>query len=51
MDYDKLTDEELNKLPKEVLITIFLQLQDNINQLIKTIANLNEQLREMNQKY
>lgn len=50
MSRDKLTREQLNNLDKDILITLFLDMQDRIAEQTAAIQNLTEQIAVMNTK-
>lgn len=45
---EKLTEEQLNKIPKEVLITMFLSVQDQLIELNAKMDSLTEQIAAAN---
>ena len=46
----KFTEEELNQLPKETLVSMIYALQGNVTELTRTVQNLTEQIMIMNQR-
>ena len=50
MDFTKLTPEELNKMDKQVLITIIGSLQGQLNAISSQLDFLTEQIALMNQR-
>lgn len=50
MGMNEFTEQELNELPKEVIIKLFLGLQENIKELNQSVLNLTEQIKLMNQR-
>ena len=46
----KYTEEQLNRLDKDMLITLFLGLQDQLEQVNKNLDLLTEQVSLMNQR-
>ena len=50
MDFTKLTPEELNKMDKQVLITIIGSLQGQLNAISSQLNFLTEQIALMNQR-
>ena len=50
MSTTEFTEQELNELPKEVLIKLFLGMQENIKELNQSVLNLTEQIKLMNQR-
>ena len=50
MNTTEFTEQELNELPKEVLIKLFLGMQENIKELNQSVLNLTEQIKLMNQR-
>ena len=49
MNTTEFTEQELNELSKEVLIKLFLGLQENVKELNQSVLNLTEQIKLMNQ--
>lgn len=54
----KLTEEQLNQLPKDVLVTMYMQLNDTMkqvvnqnNQLLRQVASLEEKIDILNQRH
>ena len=54
----KLTEEQLNQIPKDVLVTMYLQLSDTMkqvaeqnNQLLRQVASLEEKINILTQRY
>ena len=50
MNTIEFTEQELNELSKEVLIKLFLGLQENVKELNQSVLNLTEQIKLMNQR-
>lgn len=50
MNTTEFTEQELNELSKEVLIKLFLGLQENVKELNQSVLNLTEQIKLMNQR-
>ena len=50
MSTTEFTEQELNELSKEVLIKLFLGLQENVKELNQSVLNLTEQIKLMNQR-
>ena len=54
----KLTEEQLNQIPKDVLVTMYLQLSDTMmqvaeqnNQLLRQVTSLEEKINILTQRY
>ena len=50
MNTTEFTEQKLNELSKEVLIKLFLGLQENVKELNQSVLNLTEQIKLMNQR-
>ena len=50
MSTNQFTEQELNNLPKSVLIKLILGLQENVIELNRSVQNLTEQIKIMNQR-
>lgn len=50
MDFSKLTPDELNKMDKQILITIIGLLQEQLNAVSSQLNFLTEQIALMNQR-
>ena len=50
MNTTEFTEQELNELSKEVLIKLFIGLQENVKELNQSVLNLTEQIKLMNQR-
>ena len=47
---EKLSEKDLEKMPKNVLISMIMGLQTSVNELNRTVSVLSEQIRVMNQR-
>ena len=54
----KLTEEQLNQIPKDVLVSMYLQLSDTMmqvaeqnNQLLRQVTSLEEKINILTQRY
>ena len=50
MNTPNLSEKDLNKMPKEVLVSMIIGLQSSINELNRTVSILSEQIKVMNQR-
>ena len=50
MSMEKLSEKDLEKMPKNVLISMIMGLQTSVNELNRTVSVLSEQIRVMNQR-